>query len=232
MGQIKRIQPSRPNEVLLGYSRDGFHWHRPDRRPFLGVTEKDGDWNWGNMQSAGGGCLVIGDKLHFYVSGRKRTERFWDGGGSTGLGTLRRDGFASMNAGETPGILTTRPVRFKGKHLFVNADVDGGELRVEVLGENDRIIEPFTRQNCVPLSADKTRQLVNWKGAGDLSVLAGRPVRFRFDLRMGGLYAFWVSPDRSGASNGYVAAGGPGFTGPKDTVGFAAYQAAEETAFP
>jgi len=29
----------------------------------------------------------------------------------------------------------------------------------------------------------------------------------------------WVSPDRSGASHGYVAAGGPEFTGPTDTVG-------------
>ena len=41
----------------------------------------------------------------------------------------------------------------------------------------------------------------------------------RFTLRRGRLYAFWVSPERSGASHGYVAAGGPGFTGPTDTVG-------------
>jgi hypothetical protein len=33
------------------------------------------------------------------------------------------------------------------------------------------------------------------------------------------LYSFWVSPDRSGASYGYVAAGGRGFTGSRDTVG-------------
>jgi hypothetical protein len=36
---------------------------------------------------------------------------------------------------------------------------------------------------------------------------------------MGSLYAFWVSPESTGASHGYVAAGGPGFTGPTDTVG-------------
>jgi hypothetical protein len=52
-------------------------------------------------------------------------------------------------------------------------------------------------------------------------------LRFRFYLKRGSLYAFWVSPDESGASLGYVAAGGPGFTGPRDTVGMAAYQAAE-----
>jgi hypothetical protein len=30
---------------------------------------------------------------------------------------------------------------------------------------------------------------------------------------------FWISPDDSGASHGYVAAGGPGFTSNVDTVG-------------
>ena len=53
-------------------------------------------------------------------------------------------------------------------------------------------------------------------------VLNGTPVKFRFHLRNGRLYAFWVSPSPSGASHGYVAAGGPGFAGPTDTVGTAA----------
>ena len=69
---------------------------------------------------------------------------------------------------------------------------------------------------------------MHWNGATDLSALAGEPVRFRFHLRRGSLYSFWVSPDESGASYGYVAAGGPGFTGPKDTVGRKAYQALSE----
>jgi hypothetical protein len=30
------------------------------------------------------------------------------------------------------------------------------------------------------------------------------------------LYAFWVSAKESGASGGFVAAGGPEFKGPKD----------------
>jgi hypothetical protein len=44
-------------------------------------------------------------------------------------------------------------------------------------------------------------------------------VRFRFHLSNGSLYSFWVSPDDSGASHGYIGAGGPGFTGPTDTAG-------------
>ncbi|HZT78843.1 MAG TPA: hypothetical protein VFA26_01370 [Gemmataceae bacterium] len=220
---IWRGQPrdrAKPNEVCLGFSRDGFHWQRPDHRAFIPVSERHGDWNWGNVQSAGGCCLVVGDKLYFYVSGRSGKKGSTDSGvSSTGLATLRRDGFASMDAGDAEGTLTTRPVRFRGKHLFVNVDSKGGELRAEVLGEDGKPVEAFTAAKCRPLKADGTRQAVRWEGGDDLSALAGKPVRFRFHLKNGRLYAFWVSPERTGASHGYVAAGGPGFTGPMDTVG-------------
>jgi len=36
--------------------------------------------------------------------------------------------------------------------------------------------------------------------------------------RDGSLYAFWVGKDESGRSDGYLAGGGPGYTGPTDTV--------------
>ena len=49
--------------------------------------------------------------------------------------------------------------------------------------------------------------------------MSGKPVRFRFYLKKGSLYSFWVSPEESGASHGYVAGGGKGFIGPTDTVG-------------
>jgi len=211
LGQLGR---PKQNSICVGFSRDGFHWDRPDRRPFIPVSEKMRDWNWGNVQSVGGCCLVVGDKLYFYVSGRAGKSypgcNYNDAGASTGLAILRRDGFASMDAGEQEAILTTRPVQFRGKHLFVNAKL--GELRVEVLDRDGNVILPFS----APLRADKTLQPVKWKGARDLSALAGKQVKFRFHLRNGGLYAFWVSPDAKGASHGYVAAGGPGFTGPTD----------------
>ncbi len=97
---IWRGQPkdrAKPNEVCLGTSRDGFHWHRPDHRAFVPVSERHGDWNWGNVQSAGGCCLVVGDRLYFYVSGRAGVKGSPASGlCSTGLATLRRDGFAHV----------------------------------------------------------------------------------------------------------------------------------------
>ena len=57
---------------------------------------------------------------------------------------------------------------------------------------------------------------MSWEGAQDLSAVADKPVRLRFHLTDGSLYAFWVTPDSAGASFGYVAGGGPAFTGPID----------------
>jgi len=226
-GTCAKLGIHKRNEVLLGYSRDGFHWHRPDRRPFLPVNPVQDAWNWGNVQSAGGGCLVVGDKLYFYFSGRALDSEFWDGSANTGLAVLRRDGFASMDGGATPGVLTTRPICFRGKRLFVNVAAQRGELAVEILDRQGQAIAAFTRADCVPLAIDKTLAEVRFRGVEDLSPLANRPVRMRFHLRNGSLFSFWVSPGPSGASQGYVAAGGPGFPGPLDTVGAAAYDAAD-----
>jgi len=221
----KKLGRPKQNRVFAGFSRDGFHWHRPYVKPLFGVSERKGDWNWGNVQSVGGCCLIVGDKLYFYHSGRAGTGRsgkhkgFWDADASTGLAVLRRDGFASMDAGNEEATLTTRPVRFKGKHVFVNVDAGAGELRVELLDVKEQVIPEFSKAICEPIRADKTLQPVRWRGTDDVSGMAGKPVRLRFYLRSGRLYAFWASPDESGASHGYVAAGGPGLAGPTDTVG-------------
>ncbi len=213
------------NYLTAGYSRDGFHWSRPDRRAFIAPTGKHGDWNFANMQSVGGVCLIVGDRLYFYVSGRAGVPgKRASGATSAGLATMRRDGFASMDADGTAGFLTTRPVRFSGKRLFVNVDSTAGELRAEVLDTNDRVLKGLSADDCIPLRIDNTLAEVRWRGVHDLSGISARPVKFRFLLRNARLFAFWVSPDERGSSRGYVAAGGPGYTSACDTVGNLSYQ--------
>jgi hypothetical protein len=113
---------------------------------------------------------------------------------------LRRDGFASMAAGAAAGTLTTRPVLFRGRRLFVNASVPDGELRAEVLDEAGAVIGPFSAATCVPVRGDGTRQEVRWDDVTDLAAVAGSAVRLRFHLRDGRLYSFWASD--TGASHG------------------------------
>jgi hypothetical protein len=202
------------NEVLVGFSRDGFHWDRSNRERFLGVSEDPKAWNAGNVQSVGGGCLVVGDKLYFYCSGRTMQPA---DSGATGLATMRRDGFASMDAGDVQGSLTTKLLKFSGANLFVNLESQRGGLQVEVMDEQGKVIEEFSRDKCLPLVGDSAKVMVRWRGGKDLSSLAGKPLRLRFYLTKGSLYSFWVG-DAKGASNGYVGAGGPGFVNNQDKV--------------
>ena len=208
----KELGIHKRNEVLVGFTRDGFHWDRTNRDRFLPVSENIKDWNGANVQSVGGGCVVVGDKLYFYCSGRTMHPRKTI---ATGLATLRRDGFASMDADACGGTLTTRSLRFLGSHLFVNVAAANGELRVEVIDTNGEVIQPFTKENCISVCKDDITQMVSWK-RGNLAQLSGKPVRFRIHLKNGSLYAFWVSKDLSGTSSGYVAAGGPGYHGGRD----------------
>jgi hypothetical protein len=208
-------------ELNIGFTRDGFHWHRPVRSPFIAATRTPGNWERAYLHATGGVMLVVGDRLFFYYngfSGETPKGPNMYGGGSTGVAFLRRDGFASMDAGREVGQLTTRPLRFSGKHLFVNLDAPEGGLRAEILDESGQPLPGFTLDQCVPLlSVDSTRRKLEWRGTADLSGLAGRNVRIRFELKQGRLYSFWVSPDSEGHSRGYVAAGGPEFRGPVDS---------------
>jgi hypothetical protein len=223
-------------DINFAYSRDGFHWDRPDRRAHIASERWYGDaWDRGYVQPLGNICAVRGDRLWFYYSGFRgdpaKTNRVnqlngMHQSGATGIAFLRRDGFASLEAGDDAGTLTTRPVMFSGTRLFVNAAVGkGGELRVGILEADGRPVAPHTLADCRPVTADSTLEPVVWNGREDVDTLRGRPVRFCFSLRRGALYAFWVSRDATGRSDGYIAGGGPGFTGPTDTVGRVALEA-------
>jgi hypothetical protein len=226
VGLFSWYYPGTPDlvELGVGFSRDGFNWVRPTRgggpnNAFIPASALPNTWNGYNTQSAGGGFLVVGDQLYFYFSGRSSPHSL-DASSirQTGLATLRRDGFYSMDAGSSQGVLTTRPVRFSGSHLFVNVADAAGQLQVEVLDANGNVIPGFGKANATTISVDRTMQEITWSGA-NIAGLAGQTVQFRFYLTNGSLYSFWVSNSASGASNGYVAAGGPGFTTDTDTVG-------------
>ena len=98
----------------------------------------------------------------------------------------------------------------------MNLNAPQGELRVEVLDDYGNVIAPFSAAKCVPLNGDKTKQRVTWQDAETLAAVSGQPVRLRFLLMNGSLFSFWITPDKNGASHGYVAAGGPDFYGVMD----------------
>lgn len=223
-------------ELKVSFSRDGFHWDRPNREAFIRAERKDGFWDKGYVQSVGGICNIIGDKLWFHYSGvrgnaNQTNPNFYRNGMhydcSMGIAVLRRDGFASMNANNKQGELITRPIKFRGQYLFVNVDCPRGTMRVEVLSPSNEVIDRFSLRKCHPVSVDSTIHQVRWNEGSSLASLIGKEVRFRFVLDNGKLYSFWVSDSEKGESNGYLAAGGPGYGGGTDKEGLMAYDVAK-----
>ena len=211
-------------ELLVGYSRDGFHFDRRDRTPIVAGTHRPGDWNRDYIHSCGGCCLIVGEQLYLYfgafsgVSPKLGTHMY--AGGSTGLATLRRDGFVSHSAGAEGGILTTRPLRFARQPPVRQRRRRG---RRAAGGGAGRLRQPHRAPLPRPLRAGDRRRHA---AGGDLGQRR-RPRRARRadgaaalpPARRGAVLVLGQLPTASGASHGYVAAGGPGFTGPTDTVG-------------
>ena len=122
----------------------------------------------------------------YYTGPDSRVRRF----------VYRVDGFVSFRGIETGGELLTKRLTFSGDQLVVNlATQKHGELRVEVQDHEGRPIDGFTLKDCEPLSGDSIKQTVRWKSGRDLRRLGGMPIRLRFRLSGGDLYAFQFLKD-------------------------------------
>ncbi len=223
------------NQVYLGFSFDGWYFHRPidpttrkhkEFCPLIPALNQVVDpnnrcWAGSNIQPIIGSPLIVGpadnETLYFYVSGRGFSLYTQY---CVGMRYLRRDGFCSMDGGGAEGTVLTNPVQFAGKYMFVNVADNFGNLQVEAIDPTTGLpIAPFTKANCRAIALDKTATPVSWNGAADLSALANRPVQFKFYITNGSLYSFWVTASAAGASNGYVGGGGARYTSNRDTVG-------------
>ena len=58
-------------------------------------------------------------------------------------------------------------------------------MRVEVLDESGAVIAPFSRDACVPVTANGTRQRITWNNVPSLAAVKNRKVRLRFSMTYG-----------------------------------------------
>lgn len=113
-----KLNVQKRNEILVGFSYDGFKWLRPDKRPFIPVNDDPTAWNAGNIQSTMGSPIIVGDSLHFYYSGRYNSRPQHPSNFSTGLAKLRRDGFVSADA-IGYGEIYTKPIKIENNYLGI-----------------------------------------------------------------------------------------------------------------
>jgi hypothetical protein len=163
------------------------------RATFLPYGELRRDWDWGCLYPFQP-PLVVGDEIWIYYMAHNARNwwKFVEYKPECGIGLarLRLDGFVSVNADDKEGILVTKTLTFVGDSLEVNANADGGEVRVEVLNDEGNVIEGFSREDCAPLKSDSIRHRVRWNGQDDAHLLQARPIKLRFCLKNAKLYSF------------------------------------------
>lgn len=190
-------------EPQLAVSRDGIHWERPDRRPYLPMGLPD-EWDrW--LQMMGVGMVRRGSYLYQYYWSSGRThdsgilrpeyDRSIPTRSAIGAVRQRLDGFISADFAYAGGTLTTPPMIFSGSELRLNVDTGGmGTLFVELRDPQGQPIPGFTRADCEEIGGNFVDTPVRWKGKSDVSALRGRPVVLYFNARGAKLYAFRFAP--------------------------------------
>jgi len=183
-------------DVKLSYSRDGRHWCRPrQRQPFISLGDPN-SWEADYSGPTKFKPTLVGDELWFYYFGSRNGKRdnleHW-GAFGIGLAKLRRDGFASLDAGQTSGEITTRPITFAGKKLFVNAEVaKDGWVKAAVITRDSNSIDSYTLDDSVALTKDTTKGKMSWKSKKELPPPGDGHVRLVFQLKNTKLYSFWI----------------------------------------
>jgi hypothetical protein len=184
-------------DLRLSYSRDGRHWLRPaHREPFIPLGNAE-SWEADYSGTCHTAPVRVGEELFFYYFGSrnpardKDPEKRWNT--QIGVAKLRRDGFASLNAGETPGRVLTRPLTFAGKSLWINADVaDGGWVKAALLSRDSKPIAGYSLEEATVLTKDTTRGQMRWNSKATLAPPGDDHLRVAFQLKNARLYSFWI----------------------------------------
>jgi hypothetical protein len=188
--------------VLFATSRDGVAWDRR-RQPYLGTGLHDGlDLH---LVSMGPGIVRRGMWLHQYFVGwpythgaptawdkvpEKRAEWLGKDRGGIYCATQRLDGYVSMDVENDSGVLTTRPLTFKGNRLLLNLYSPAtGSARVALLDAEGQALPGFSAEECELIQADSVDFEVRWKGGADVNAHAGQTVRVSVEMRNTKVYA-------------------------------------------
>jgi hypothetical protein len=179
------------DEVFLS-SRDGVNFDRSFMEAWIRPGLDVKSWVhcgvsvcWGLLQTGPEELSVYGIRNYYQPDRTSYLQR----------GTLRLDGFVSVNAPYAGGEFITKPLKFEGRELVINFSTSTvGTVRVELLDAEGSPIEGFTLDDCEEIYGDRIEHVVTWKGGSDVSCLAGKPVRMRFVMNDADLYSIRFQP--------------------------------------
>lgn len=174
------------SDTVFMSSRDGVHWDRtflegwlrpgPDK---LNWTDRNNMVASGIVETAEGEWSLYASEHYRYPDHRLRRI------------TVRKQGFASMNADVKGGEFITKPFKFEGSKLLLNYSTSGtGSVQIEIQDESGKAIPGFTLSDMPELYGDEFEATVAWKKGSDVSPLQGKTVRLRISMRDADLYAY------------------------------------------
>ena len=176
------------SDAVLLTSRGGNRYDRTFMEAFVRPGRDRRNWTSRCNYPACGIVQTAPDEMSIYVERHnaqagKYLERL----------TLRLDGFASLSAGYSGGVMITKPLMFSGERLKLNyATSAAGHIRVELQDQTGKAVVGHTLQDCSFIVGDEIEHTVTWNGNADISHLSERPVRFRFELKDADIYSFQV----------------------------------------
>ncbi|HSW46417.1 MAG TPA: hypothetical protein VLM89_12685 [Phycisphaerae bacterium] len=214
---LERRQTDGLSDMVFMSSHDGLRWSRYFMEAF--VRPGTDPYNWGgahgNMTPAWHVVQTGETEISIYWLERYGFYTLWVPGSQPGSlvpeqrakgdgeaiipqlrrGTLRLDGFASVNAPYKGGEMVTWPLTFEGGRAAINVSTSAiGSVRVEIQDAQGKPIPGFSLSEAEEIWGDEIERVVAWKGGTDVSKLAGKPVRLRFVMRDADLYSIRFRP--------------------------------------
>jgi hypothetical protein len=171
-------------------SRDGLHWDRRFREAFLRPGRDREAWTDRTNGIAWGILPTAPDELSIYW-----IDHFRHPSVRLRRGTLRLDGFASLNAGYGGGEMITRPLQFAGRELALNfATSAAGSVRAELQNAAGQPYPGFALADSAEMYGDFIEKSMSWRGGSSVAALAGQPVRLRLVLRDADVFSLRFRP--------------------------------------
>ena len=142
-------------------------------------------------------CEAIDDEWLIYYAGtnfdhhsRNRSRK--DLGEYRAMGAVRlpRGRLVGYIAGDVPGDLITKSLKWTGGRLFLNVDGSKGSVEVAICSVGGHPIKGFSRNDAVPIQVDGVRVPVEFNGGASLASLRGQELRLRIYARRATVFGF------------------------------------------
>jgi hypothetical protein len=178
----------------LAVSRDGINWTRPFPSVALIPTGAKDSADSRQIRLANS-WVVLGDKILFCYGQSKQPHTTVDMQIDIGMATLRRDGFAAMTAGEKPGKIVTKLLRFKAGQLWINAQTEpDGFIKAEIVDAQGKPLPGYKENVSIAFAGDSVEIPLGWNEKDTIPAAGNSGNSIRFLLKNAKLYAFWIKP--------------------------------------